>query len=1492
MMTKRSRRERVVRPGVAAWFVGPLLGAVLVALVGGVAEGQAARRAGSATVYPETSGSAEALIRTAASHAAQKQWDSAIELYQRVIDQHGEVLTAIKDVPGDPETPEGFALYVNVRDDAQRRLSKLPVEALRLYRGRVDGEARHWYERGRDRLDPDALRRVVDQFFCSSWGDEATELLADLAYQDGRFDEAIALYRRLLPDLEREAADGQVPGLRHPDPDVEPARILAKIALCRSIAGRPPTTEELGQFRERFPDAVGELAGRDGRYVEIVEQALEEDGLRLPEVSDARWPTFAGSPSRNKVAPGPAELGQRLWSLTLRTPLSASENLTASINNARSSLGLPQDEEPAFFPVLVEDELLLTDGGEVLSLPLDVREPDAPAPPRPNWRSGDVGGLNASGNTYGLDRHTLTVHGDRVYARIGHYGVNYQLRNTPNAPPTSILALKRDDRGSKLWERGADDVLDREAAGVPVNAGQVAFGGAPVADEEGVYVTLLKPGTQALTWVVKLDPESGRPLWSRFICAATSPAFDRPGGFRRRGAIFNPDLGHRLLALNGSTLFYQTDLGAVAAIDARSGRINWLATYPRSLPDGDSDEISERVGPNPALVHGELVIVAPNDADRVFAYHRDTGEVVWQADPGGRVDHLLGVAKGRLVATGNHVWTIDIQSGAVRSRWPEGRTLESGRGRGLLAGDEILWPTADRLYVLDQRTGRPASHRPPIELRRDYGVGGGNLVAGDGYLVIAEEERLVVFCANSRMIRRQRERIAAEPERASLYYRLARTAAAIGDHELALESLAQAEARAQSSDRVDGRRLLDAVRTERYKALLKLADREVENGTPAVAAERLAEAASAASNDTERLEAALKRSAALVESGKARAAVDLLQDLLADARLRAVMAKADDQRSVRADRLIIDRLKALIRSEGRSVYAPYDQAAEELLGLGLAAEGDPRALEEIIHTYPLSEAVPEALWGIASRAERAEDWAQAARTYARLLELVEATPERVSGLVGLARAYEALGLRGPAREALELAEALRAEVDEAGAEASWTSLDPELSDRLRLPSRDGLQAAWRPPVWGRTVRRWPEGFRPLATPFEGRQGTRRGPILLTDGEHLRAIRESDGRAAWSIALEEEPKWSGLVGGLVVIGTEQRLLGVDPERGAIVWRFSASPRRDPELGAPADPEGPSDGSRTIRRILVHGDRLYALVGDRSLLEIDPASGRPRWTYRTEAKELWPLVGLGLTRIVAQVRDPNAIVVLRAADGRPERVIPQEESVGPWRRVPHPVTLDRVALVSAPDRVELLDLSTGRTVWETRGERALPAQEVPLVLGDADRLLVLRDDELQRIDPEDGSTRWTAPIGRVRLDGRDRSSPLTVGQSAVYWVGPHGEAGLSLGAVDLETGDARWRVPIVGSANETWGLGLSGPCLVALKLAEGTTGTRVGASVHVTLIDRESGRLVQRLSSSEAGEARRVGIRPEGVSIAGTAGLYRLAEGAPPPTPVGDRRPNSP
>ena len=56
-----------------------------------------------------------------------------------------------------------------------------------------------------------------------------------------------------------------------------------------------------------------------------------------------------------------------------------------------------------------------------------------------------------------------------------------------------------------------------------------------------------------------------------------------------------------------------------------------------------------------------------------------------------------------------------------------------------MAGNGVLWPTRDKLYLFDQQTAEP---RKVVDLTA-RGVSGGNLLAAPGRLLIATESELI-----------------------------------------------------------------------------------------------------------------------------------------------------------------------------------------------------------------------------------------------------------------------------------------------------------------------------------------------------------------------------------------------------------------------------------------------------------------------------------------------------------------------------------------------------------------------------------------------------------------------------------------------------------------------------------------------------------------------------------------------------------------------------
>ena len=113
--------------------------------------------------------------------------------------------------------------------------------------------------------------------------------------------------------------------------------------------------------------------------------------------------------------------------------------------------------------------------------------------------------------------------------------------------------------------------------------------------------------------------------------------------------------------------------------------------------------------------------------------------------------------------------------------------------------------------MLDQATGLRTE--PPIKLAETFHETGGNLAVGDGYLIVAKSDELVVFCQNSRLIERYREEMARNPEQAANYYRLAQAAEAIGREGAGSgDARAGARPRRGPSETIDGSPLGESAR--------------------------------------------------------------------------------------------------------------------------------------------------------------------------------------------------------------------------------------------------------------------------------------------------------------------------------------------------------------------------------------------------------------------------------------------------------------------------------------------------------------------------------------------------------------------------------------------------------------------------------------------------------------------------------------------------------
>jgi outer membrane protein assembly factor BamB/tetratricopeptide (TPR) repeat protein len=1428
--------------------------------------------------YPDSSDTAEALLRNAAGHARDGQWAEAIEIYQRIIDQYGDKVGKIPREE-DPKGEEDFALFVDLRARCHRLLAKLPPEGRTIYRNRVDGVAQRWFREGQTQRDTSLLRRVVEVAFCSSWGDDALDLLGDLAFQDGRFSEALAIYRRLVPDH----ADDSL-ALVYPDPSVDLARIAAKKILCRAAAGESLAVfSEIDAYRRRFPDASGTLAGRKGPYALILEQALQQDHLGSGAQPDNRWPTFAGSLARSRVVAEAIDVGSLQWKVPLERIVLARPGYGYGAPRMSASGGTSQERLLGYHPIVLGDQVIVCDGTRVLAYNLSDRpggiDTRAALTIEPAWKYDPEAAVPpAYRGGAGIPRYTLTAVGHRIFARVGaptppaYTGFN----RTAGGNTSAILALDSSAQGKLLWMQKASDLVLPNRPADRANR-WVSFEGTPVADSHQVYVAVTDRREQTATYVVCFDAETGVRRWVRYLGAASTEVDNLMAmggvGF---GTPPAGDYGHRLLSLAGPHLFYQTNLGAVVALEAETGVVRWVASYPRQ--DNGRMGGSDR-DLNPAVCHDGLVIIGPSDAAAIYAFDADSGRLVWKTDPIAeevKLAHLLGVAKGRLVATGDRVLLFDVKTGKLVATWPDSSKSE-GYGRGLLAGERIYWPTRDRIEVLDQATGVRAE--PPIKLMELYQTTGGNLVAGDGYLIVAQPDALVVFCQNSRLIQRYRDEIAHDPQRASTHYRLARAAEAVGRDELALESYEAAIRWARPEETIDGEAISEAARGHEFRLLLRLATTARGQQKLDQAASALETAARIARSDGDRLSARLLSSDIELQANRPDRAIEILQQELADEKLRVLTVSAEDgHRAIRADLLITDRLRGIIGQRGRKLYAIYDRRAAELFDRG-RRDGDPRALEELSRSYPVAEVVPEALLISGQIHQAAGHRGQAAAALKRLL-LVPALPEetRACALWRLARLYQSQGYLLSARDAYLqiLARYARVRLPELGSEMP-------LGDRVLSELAGGPLAAIaldhpRPVVPLPLERRWQyqapnsRGVRVLGASGMPPSVTS-GCAYLVEGTSFSPLDPENRAQRWSAELGSQALWAGYLADKVVAATAQRIVALDPLTGTEQWRLEqgaawrAGRGPDPFArggAAAADEEGP--GTRFHDFHLVDG-RIFCLRGQEELLAIDGETGAIDWSFLSKGGAINPRLWIGPQRAVLQVQNPNRLLVLETETGsQVSRTLLSEGET--LERPPVPIDDDHVLVV--PDRrtIKKFDLACGQFTWDYRESAEMPVNGPPRVLADGERLLVLHDGRLLvRLDPQSGAKRWSTMLGIEDLS--ERPEAIACDLHRVYYASQQ-----TLRTLAMDDGTPLWSSHLTGPENARWSVLLSERYVLAYASLSNCSEEEL-ETMPVVIRRQDNGALLQRFVFPATSAEVNLRLDARGMMVATSRSLWALS-----------------
>ncbi|HEY5315247.1 MAG TPA: tetratricopeptide repeat protein, partial [Pirellulales bacterium] len=387
---------------------------------------------------------------------ANRQWDEAVETLRQVMEEHGEKLVAVELRPAmaaylhTRELRYELKHYLSLRELCQMLISELPADALKLYRDRVDPAARRLYDEAASSAGEAALRRVVEQFFVSSYGDQALLRLGDLALERGDEAQARAFWQQLIPAAGWQQAfavrpDRRPPWLVYPDTDIEPADIAARLVLLSIFENAQQARSELEQFRTKYPAAQGRLAGRDANYAQTLTAMAEAASGWSAPLPPPGWPTFAGSPERTLPVNSRIDVGAVRWHREL--PKAPAVDLSFSTRRVAED----HHEPLSYYPLVVGELLLLNNQYEIRAYnirtgeaawgrdPVIYRDEEFSAERRPNR------------STLGVPRFTMTAFGGKLFARMGNPASGSQNEQLVPSAQGYLVCLDLAAEGKLLW---------------------------------------------------------------------------------------------------------------------------------------------------------------------------------------------------------------------------------------------------------------------------------------------------------------------------------------------------------------------------------------------------------------------------------------------------------------------------------------------------------------------------------------------------------------------------------------------------------------------------------------------------------------------------------------------------------------------------------------------------------------------------------------------------------------------------------------------------------------------------------------------------------------------------------------------------------------------------------------------------------------------------------------------------------------------------------
>jgi len=1257
-------------------------------------------------------------------------------------------------------------VYTTVKRYVGHRLVSLPPDALALYRMRVDGQALQLWRRGVSDRDVGLLDELVDKFPASSHTEAALDAAINLLIDTGRYAEAALRIERLLARPAAAAPQANAPSR---------AMALAKLGFCHAKRGNPEAVRAI-EGRLKNSGAQGRATLGNGQDVSTFLRDILEQGVGEPPLKVAAfWPAPGGDETHRRPMHNAGLDLSRRWAVKMGD------------EEAEDKPGIKVSP----WPVVGQDGSIYIHTGTSLyafdqktgrrlwatrPLPIEEKPVDRRRQMFGSW-SRWAGAASVS------------LGGGLVYA-TEIMGIGPK----SNSSTRVVLKLSAFDarNGQRLWS--FDQTL--EEGGFD---GEAMFPWAPHYVDGRLIGTVIHYGQ---AFLVALDAGTGKLLWRVYLA---------------KDLLAESDIHHRnflrtqkseAVVISDGVAFAATGMGAVAAVEVSSGRLLWLATYPRKaihLVEYQRAWGIQTIYPMekswgggfPVVEHGRLY-VAPWDASELLAFDRFTGHILRRI-PLDKFTDLAGVRDHVAFLVGQQTAAVDLRSG--KRLWEVPTPFEV-QGMPILTESALLIPT--RGAICSITLAKPVVRLMKPLAGADDRLPTGNLVSLNGWVIAANADRISAYVPYetslahlTQLVEKKPEAIGALLDRAELFSLRAATLPDLPGRRAmlhrTLKDLLLAERRLGEQDPADAA-LSERLKQAMFEARLTLSEVE-----PNKAVAHVDGAKPYLFSEQKKIRWHLARGDALAAEERHRDALEAYLAITTDMGGKRLV---DEQSEVAVEVLAQSRIGDLVARHGPEVYAVIDAALKPDYEKMVQAQ-DIDGLLKLQRRHPHSGLADNCLYETA-----------------RILSAEASEPMRAQGLLrGLIRDYPRSKVLGEAhalllrnyeasRQVMHGKALLRDLLqrhskvtvpwegqNRGGAEWAAAMLKrPEYATRLAaerpMPVPDGLlKRSWLSGKGAEILAHWVSdetGYDrgiALAVGFSGTKDSPRSNFARSS--YVRAFSTATGDTLWQADLQLDWSWDGIEDGrsewnqqrnyylalcsgdVVAMGSPNEIVALDWLTGARRWSHRwERPQGDSTFRwydrlrlAPG-----IQGVMNQRPVFAAGaGRIFYLLPDGILVCLHAANGQELWRATAGTFANGP-IGLFDHMVVVAGLGPAEIYAFDIEDGQRLYRKPL-----PGFAPGHPI-FDRAGnrlLISSDGSLVCYEMSEFRPIWEVKGlgPEGVPSQWTIRMLPNGNILLMYdrsaspvaieqkRDQQLVVLDGATGERKWTYNASRRTQKGND-------------------------------------------------------------------------------------------------------------------------------------------